>query len=75
MDGTDNIAASWEDDSSYYYLFHDSEGSDSTGFMVDMNEVSESDNEYLERVYNSRNMLLELSSQLFARDKGTAFWH
>lgn len=74
VDGKDNMVAAWEDRNYSYQLFHDSEGSRKIQFRIKLTEVKDSNNQYLERVYKSREQFINLSREIFAADKSSAFW-
>lgn len=74
MDGTQNIVASWEKEFHSYQLYHDSSGSNNIQFRVGANEVSESNNSYLKRKYQSFTSSNILAHELFGLNKSNILW-
>ena len=65
VDGTNNIVASWQDDNFHYNIYHDSVGSSNLMFSVELDEVKDTDNEYLKRKIAVINNTKSISKMLF----------
>ncbi|CQR46580.1 hypothetical protein BN1058_00849 [Paraliobacillus sp. PM-2] len=74
MDSTQNMVASWEKESYLYKLYHDSTGSNDVSFSVSASEVSESNNPYLKRKYQSFTVANNLVKDFFDRSQANLFW-
>jgi hypothetical protein len=74
MDGTQNIVASWEQNSYLYSLYHDSKGSSEINFRVSVGEISESTNDYLRRKYHSFTTSNSLAHEFFGRKINKFIW-
>jgi hypothetical protein len=74
IDGHDNLVAFWEDQKCYYRLYHDSDGSSKIKFRVELSEIRDSNNEYLERMYRTRIKHINLVREIFGKGKDTAYW-
>ena len=74
MDGSHNLVASWDTDSHLYKLYHDSTGSGEVKFSISSNEISESNNVYLKRKYQSFTSANELANEFFGRKTSNFLW-
>ncbi len=74
MDGSQNMVASWEKESHIYQLFHDSTGSNEIHFSVAANEISKSNNSYLQKKYQSFTTSNALAHDFFGRSPTKFLW-
>ncbi|RPF55262.1 hypothetical protein [Aquisalibacillus elongatus] len=74
MDGSQNLVASWETNTNYYKIYHDSTGSAELFFNVTSNEIAESNHPYLKQKHNSFTTSKELVQSVFGRTKSNYIW-
>lgn len=73
IDGKNNMVACWEDKSNNYSIYHDSAGSGSLQFQVQVDELEDSCNPYLQRIYHSQLKRQEIMRGAF-RNVSNIFW-
>lgn len=74
IDGSKNLVASWKKDQNHYKLYHDSTGANSISFKINLNELKDSDNDYLKRKYQSEKMYNNIIRKIFDTETSNEFW-
>jgi hypothetical protein len=74
MDGSQNLVASWDTEAHLFKLYHNSTGSGKVKFSISIDEISESNNVYLKRKYQSFTSANVLAYEFFGRNKSDFLW-
>lgn len=74
VNGRENMVAKWEDELYAYEIYHDSTGSGELLFQVNLDEVDNSENDFLNRSVCSYKKAMKLSEQIFRSNLDKSYW-
>lgn len=73
IDGTKNLVATWETGSYHYSIYHDSTGPEELSFTTFSHELKDSNDLYVQRIYESFQLANEYGKQFFNRSSSHIF--